>query len=292
LLYSNRSFSKNKGEAPPIFWFVAIFVPFATLVPSLLILFDPQANYWAMLLTTAMVFFLNFLIFYFYGELISLYQNKIEKEIYQVQLKAYSNQFNLLENQANTMKTFKHDIINHLISLSSFLDNSDVESAVSYLKEMHQIILSKDEYVKISNPAISSIMNYRIGEAHRLDINVKHDISTPDILNVSTVDLTAIIGNLFDNAIEALTQIEGDREIIFSFTYENGLINIAMENEFLGDILFNGEEILTTKSNKSEHGLGLLSVRNSVIRYNGVMEVTTNSNTFRVDIMMYNKKPH
>jgi len=290
LLYSSLSLSKNKEEVPSIFWFVAIFVPLTTLIPSFLILFIPQTNDFVMLLTVVMVLFLNILIFYFYGEVIKLYQSKMEKEIYQLQLKAYSNQFNLLENQTNNMKAFKHDIINHISALRIFIENDETASAAAYLEGMYQTILNKEEYVKTNNTAISSILNYKIGEAYKFNIDVKRDINIPDALDVSAVDLTAIIGNLFDNAIEALKQIENDREIKFSLTYENGLLHMIIENKFLGSILFNGDRILTNKHDKNEHGIGLLSIRNSLKRYDGIMDISTESNKFRVAIMLYNKK--
>jgi len=291
LLYSNINLSISKRELPSIFWLAAIFVPLATLIPAALILFEPGSSYLAMALTTVMVFFLNFLVFYLYSELDKIYQVEMEKEIFLMQAKAYGKQIELLENQSKNMKTFKHDVINHISSLKSLIENNDNKNAISYLNNAYLIVSNTAEHVKTNNLAMNSILNYKIDEAQKLCIDINHDISIPTSLQISDIDLIAIWGNLFDNAIEALKRVEYDRVINLSFTYEDGLIIIIMENNFEGNLLFDGDIIISSKKNKDEHGLGLLSIENAVRKYDGIMNISTNSSRFRVEIMIYNKIP-
>jgi len=290
LLYNSLSSSKDRREVPLVFWAAAIIVPLATLVPSAFILFQPDLGHTAMILTTVAVFTLNFLVFYLYNELIKLYQSKMEKEIFILQSKAYSRQLDILETQAKRMKTFKHDIINHISSLKGLTENNDLNGIASYLNGMHQAVSDTAEYVKIPNQAISSILNFKIGEANKFDIHVKCNINIPDFLNISAIDLTAIIGNLFDNAIEALKHLEKDREIKFSLVYDKGIVTIVMENEYSGNLISDADKIITSKKNKEEHGLGLLSIKNAIQKYGGIMDISTESHKFRVAILLHDTK--
>jgi sensor histidine kinase regulating citrate/malate metabolism len=98
-------------------------------------------------------------------------------------------------------------------------------------------------------------------------------IKIPDKLNIDSFDLNCILGNLFDNVLNALEKVE--RKIVyFQMVYEKGVINLCVRNSFDGAIKVNADnQLLSLKKDKKEfHGLGIKSVIEIVEKYDGEFE--------------------
>ena len=104
---------------------------------------------------------------------------------------------------------------------------------------------------------------------------------------ISATDLYSLFGNLLSNAIEAVLKIENEKKRIISLTagYNNGVLQIHIENYYTGSLNFNDQLPATTKADASLHGFGLKSVQMLVEKYNGVLSVEHTDEVFYVDIL-------
>lgn len=105
---------------------------------------------------------------------------------------------------------------------------------------------------------------------------------------MDTMDVCAIFGNLLDNAAEAAVKVRdpGRRLISVKVTSVGNIIRICVYNTYELPPRSRAGEYLTTKSDKREHGFGLLSVRQAVERNGGEMKITTENGVFNVDIVI------
>ena len=99
------------------------------------------------------------------------------------------------------------------------------------------------------------------------------NIEYPQHTNIRSVDLVAILGNLLDNALEAVEGTEGNlRFINLTIRRINEMLIIKLENGCKAVPVITEGELKTTKKDADLHGWGLKSVRTTAERYDGIVE--------------------
>lgn len=116
----------------------------------------------------------------------------------------------------------------------------------------------------------------------------KHDIKLTTIVNpnafqgVKNTDLYTMIGNILDNAIEAVLKITDKEKRVISVevNYKNTLSTFRCDNYFLGELRFKNGSLETSKEDKESHGLGLKSIETIAKKYDGQMELSHDGEIF------------
>ena len=106
---------------------------------------------------------------------------------------------------------------------------------------------------------------------------------------IDPLDLTAILGNLLRNAAEAMESLApGTKRILrLALVHQADLLFLTMDNSFDGTLRYDANgNLLSSKRAHSERGIGLESIRTSLARYDGTMEVTAEDGLFAVDIIL------
>lgn len=148
-------------------------------------------------------------------------------------------------------------------------------------------------YINSNNDFIDGILNSKISSLdNENDIKLKFDILIEKNLNVSSNDLLIIIGNLMDNAISGVrsTLKNKDKYIDLKIKYLKGTIIINIKNSFNENTLIKNRGLFNKKGKFEGYGLGLLSVKDVVEKYNGVLDIKFNKNNFETYILMYDIK--
>ena len=103
-----------------------------------------------------------------------------------------------------------------------------------------------------------------------------------------SADISILLGNILDNAIEASMQIEEEKRYIKYFMkYEVNTLIITVINAFNGDIIRNRDgKIITNKGDPWNHGIGLESVKKVADRYHGSVVIETKSENFKIKIIL------
>lgn len=272
-------FSKRKHlESRDVFRFasmIAILGLFGVIMlsgQSVIWLNDDQLTTWiilALLLMFAILFFnLN-------------RQYEMEKKI--LCLKEEQNE--LLErdyqtlNQAYTANAkLYHDLHNHLEVMYRYLTQGKTGNAIQYLEDLRTPIKDISQTVWTGDDAIDYLINSKIALAKEAQIVTKVNIEFPCNTNIRGADLTAILGNLLDNAIEGGQNSAAElRFINMTIRRINNMIVIKIENSC--EVPPN-EEMQSIKQDKRLHGWGLKSVRTAAEHYDGILETTFKDSVF------------
>jgi sensor histidine kinase regulating citrate/malate metabolism len=107
-------------------------------------------------------------------------------------------------------------------------------------------------------------------------------------------DVVTILGNLLDNAFDAVAKVE-DKMIKLDVESSKGSLYIKIDNTFDGEVKYadgadNAEEldrVIVSRKTASGHGYGLSNIRKSVEKYDGHMDVSHEGNIFSVGILLY-----
>lgn len=187
------------------------------------------------------------------------------------------NTLEQLENLNKTLRGQRHDFMNHLQVVYSLMEMEDYPSAREYIEKVFKDIQKVNKVLKTSNPAVNALLQAKILYAERRGIKTEIKItSSLQNLKVPSWEFCRVLGNIIDNAIYALQEIEENRMIQielfedlkqYGFRIKNN--GPAIPEELMEKIFQAG---VTTKGEKGE-GMGLAIVKDILQEYEGDIEV-------------------
>lgn len=182
-----------------------------------------------------------------------------------------------------------HDIKNDYILEMGYLEKQHYQPLKEhYLKKLGHL-KKRDNLIYTGIIGMDAILNHKKESARmeRIRINIHPHVSTQ--VKIDNHDLNLILGNLLDNAIEAVRWLKlEEREIALKiYTNATSLI-LEINNKYLGKLQKDKEgNYMTQKTDKDLHGLGLLKIRYIAHKYGGKVVIKDENNYFRVRVLLY-----
>ena len=202
---------------------------------------------------------------------------------------------NVLRNQYSQYRQSQEsiDIINHKYhdlkhQINILRQEKNPDKKEEYLNEIEKGIKDYEAMFKTGNGILDTLLTGTSLKCARRDITFTC-VADGTLLNqIYVMDLCTIFGNALDNAMEHVVQIADLEKRLIHVTVSKmeEFILIRIENYLEDDLQFEGELPLTTKKNKAYHGFGLKSIRYSVEKYHGTMEVKTEDHWFIINILI------
>lgn len=141
------------------------------------------------------------------------------------------------------------------------------------LLALEEALESVTPVVDMGNHVINVILNEYVQAAGNIGAAVKMDVQVPDRLFVTAADLYILIGNTFDNALDACAALpEGKRTISLMLRCRNRVLYYEISNPYPDNYL--------GQHKGHFHGFGLKNVRQCVKRYHGSVDISTEGNIF------------
>ncbi len=239
---------------------------------------------------TALGIFLDNIIIYYVVQKLSDWINK-EKEYEVVQ---YQNEIlikaTLEKDEMNKeVRKIWHDFNNHMSCIDMLLQMGNIEKARAYIKNMNASCQTTYMGIKTGNEMADVVINQKFVLAKAQDIELIISGELEEDLNIKQMDLCALLCNSLDNAIEACRQIEDKetRKASLSLKMHKDYLLIDVSNSVKKEAV-NNKKLITTKKDKSRHGIGMLSMRTIVEKYGGNLEWKYENNRFLLSIMIKN----
>ena len=207
-----------------------------------------------------------------------------EKNILEVQNNAQESQINIINQSVETVRIMKHDMKNHVLMIQSLYENGKANEAEKYINKTLQEI-ENGSFSNSNNFIIDSIINFKLNTIKDKNVDINLDVCVPQVLNISSNDITAILGNLLDNAISALMKVE--RKVLdLQISCKMGNLIILMDNSYDGNIIYDNGKLKTTKIFKSNHGLGISSIEKVLDKYGGEIRIEHTKDIFSVAVVI------
>lgn len=185
----------------------------------------------------------------------------------------------------NHLQKFRHEVNNQFISIKELINKSMYNELNNYIDNLASSIKIERIYSNTGNVIIDSIINYKLNLI--TDSDIVTEIAVPATLNIDINDLVIILGNILDNAIDAINDCECNSKLYVKVVYSQGRLIIKETNTYRTKILYENGEIQSSKLDKSNHGLGLKNIEDTVKRNDGYMEINHNENVFSIDIILF-----
>lgn len=200
---------------------------------------------------------------YFREEALSLQIKSIaQKESIEALSAAYAQQ-----------RKLTHDFRAHLDTLSAILEQQpfDINAIESYIHSLQAAQTNRILLVNTHHSALDALLNQKAFVARNRSIDVQFRVNDLSAVKIDLVDLTVIISNTLDNAIEACEKLPvQDRQIHVQVVLDDNELFYAVRNRSLPVDVSSDRLPVTTKENPSFHGYGLQNVQTTLAKYHSV----------------------
>ncbi len=207
-------------------------------------------------------------------------ERSIKREVEMELLKTHLKQ---IEDLVTVLQVQKHEHARHIQTIQAMLYIDELSSARDYIAGISKKYHHAEDMVYVGNPALTVLLNSRrkVAESRNIifDFAIKCDITK---LKIPSWDLCSIIGNLLDNAFEAVSQKEDNMNVGMEIKFENEKHKIYVHNNGFRilpveqNLIFKGG--YTTKKSKAR-GYGLYVVKALVDQYGGEIEIKSDKKT-------------
>lgn len=174
----------------------------------------------------------------------------------------------------------RHDMKNHLLAIRNMVSNQ--EDVTKYIDDLQSELDQSRILVETGNPMINGLLSSKLKAAASQQIQFNINMDLRDAGFLKPMDLCTIIANALDNAIEASVRVPdpSKRRIHIKASSACGYMHFRFMNYFEQELIASRDTFLTSKPDKKQHGLGLISIRYTVGKYEGTVTTTVDEDHY------------
>lgn len=274
-------------------WFVLLIIPvisiFTMSFVSLIIIniedqLSPMQHIFS-ILSILGILMTNSLVYVLYVNMQKDHAKQLEYSILQQAFKSQEKSVEETKILYQSVRSIRHDLKQHFQVALTMLHSGKINEAVDYMEKYNDTVLDG-----ISNKVFcdNDVVNYIINSKSKIcsDRHIKIYIYIAnEIPEFSDLDLCVLLGNALDNAIEGVSG-EGSNEIYLELRNVDNFFMISVKNTIINSVLEDNPNLISTKNEKEVHGLGILSMKEVVQKYNGSIEFYESDNKFCCDMLL------
>lgn len=289
--------NKNTNRFPFAVYYEVIPLPLATL-PILLLLFDccykiPEKTIQiTALISSILLIFANIFVFNLIEKHTDYLNTKLQLDFTRKHIDYQTKHYEELYNHQYEIRKYRHDTKNRLTGLLALLKDKHYDDAVLSLeKELDLMNETSKDIFNSNNPVLDAVICSKIKTANAFNIDIKPTVTINHPINIDAIDLSILIGNALDNAIEAANLISDttqNKVITIKILSFEGQLTIEITNPVKEDIDTNN--LKSNKPDKYLHGLGIQSIQSISSEYDGETFFSCKDCIFTTDIILSNIK--
>lgn len=177
----------------------------------------------------------------------------------------------------------KHDYANLISAAKGFIEIGKPEKALEILQRTNDDITGLSRFSLCSNETVNTIIYMKKQEAEKNRIKVKAEVEEHYSLNVDDYDFCRVLGNIIDNAVNALGEFEGEKLFKLSIEIDEDFVRIKGENPF-------DAAKAKRKRRSKDHGHGTIIIKDIASKYDGSYNVRQENGIWYTDTVLKNIK--
>jgi len=210
----------------------------------------------------------------------------VNRRLSRFQNELVNKHYDEVETVYRKMRGWRHDYHNHIQVLKAHMELKEYEQAQKYLDMLEEDLTSVDTVIKTGNVMVDAILNSKLSLMKDHEIRVDVTAVVPQEVGILGVDLSVLIGNLLDNAMEACMRMEKkeDRFVRIYIDIIKKQLYISVINSMEGKARRSGAQYLSSK--QGLHGFGILRIDSIVSKYNGYINRQSEQDVFATEVML------
>ncbi|MDE6063762.1 MAG: GHKL domain-containing protein, partial [Lachnospiraceae bacterium] len=236
-----------------------------------------QALSFAAMLTTIVI----------YQNIKEVRRKERENAVLSKEMETMQRHINEVEALYRDIRGLKHDMGNHVMILENLLAKGERKEAESYLMRLKEQGNTGGTGIKSGNLVTDVILMEKKKEAEAKGILFTCDFYYPQETQINAFDISVILHNALDNAIEGAAHCENSYIKLCSHRRKNAYL-IEVSNSLAGEVVINEESGLpeTTKEGSGEHGYGLVNIKQVAARYFGDIDIGQTGEEFKLTVLL------
>lgn len=233
---------------------------------------------------------IDYLIMYMYFHFLSIVQKESEYEFREKQGKIEWEFYQMALENENKIRILRHEIANQIQTLKMLVERNNEKLAGEIVNAFESIYESMQPLRFCGNEIINVVLVHKQKEALNKEVKLEIEVSTlPESMKIDNADLSMILNNLLDNAIEETSKMidADDRAVNIKIAFKSNSFILEVNNptdRCDGD--FSNKRLKTTKKESEYHGVGLLLIRKIVKKYDGTMFIMVKNGIFIVRVII------
>lgn len=280
-----RLYNIKVKHLPWNYWIFIVLCPLFSYIViiclDILLVQAEKVNLVLIVLPVLALTYINVEVFNFFDS----YSNQLRLGIMEELAAKTEENYKILEDNEKELRTIKHDLQNHLFSIEDMIRQNKTGIAQKHLALIKSTVDDISSIVYTKNAALDSVLNIEARKAQKADVKYRVKVVLEDEIKLDPVAICSIFSNAIDNAIEACRDLD-HRYVSVNISQKDGNICASITNSMKPENL--QENLVTTKKDKVNHGLGLGSIKAAVKKYGGTAAIKCENNTFILNILMKN----
>ena len=222
------------------------------------------------------------LLYMFIYKIYSLNKAKHELDLINERIAIEKKQAEEAELLWNNIRKVRHDLGNHLSVIRNYAEQGENEACCKYIDSIKETVESMVTLIRSGNTAVDFLINSKLSGQKDVQILISGNVG--DFNDIAETDMVCILGNILDNAIEAVKSVTETKRIELYFSKMNKNRLIICKNSVSDPVLHGNSSLHSTKKNASKHGLGHQIVEATVKKYGGLVDYFEETGLFGVEI--------
>ncbi len=227
---------------------------------------------------------LNLILYLMIRQLRAILKNKYEMQLMQERMAFEKSRVDEASVIWRNIRQVKHDLKNHFSVMRGHLADGDIEACEKYVAKLDATIEGMGNMIQSGNTVIDYLINSKLSGLDSVEVLISGYVG--HYSDIDDVDLACILGNVLDNAIEALHHIQAEKRIELLFLRRKADRIIICKNTIKESVLSNNRGLKSTKESSDMHGIGHQIVENTVKKYHGLIDYFEEDGMFGVQIML------
>lgn len=183
-----------------------------------------------------------------------------------------------LQEMMQIIKAQRHDFVNHLQVIYGFVCLGQKDQTETYINTLYQDVKATGDLLEFSVPELSALLLVKSGVATARNISLEVVKETNlSALTVPPLELVTVVGNLLNNALEAVEMLEPEARKVKLKIYEKSRYYV-IQTQNPGWISPDNRKRLFElgySSKTGDRGIGLASVKYQVEKQKGLVLVSS-----------------
>lgn len=226
-----------------------------------------KENHKTLLLLMGCIIFANMYLCYLIKFLYERNEYKLKVEMLKQQEKMQYQNYEIQRDKYRQAVTILHDVEKHIKMIERMYEQDLKKEAVEYTKQISNMLKPLVPVPYTDNPILNCLLTDKMREAREGGIELYIEVSDADINFMKPVNVTALFGNLIDNALTASKECDGKKYVGFILKEYNDMISVRIENTISGPVKLENGKIAEPRGGK--RGIGLYNIQRCVNEYEG-----------------------
>ena len=227
------------------------------------------------------------------GHIVTRYKNmklRIEREEALRQVEIEREEYKLSEQKLELGRRYRHDMRHHFAAIRGLLVQGDTGQVVEYLNTLEEGLGEIEQRSYCRNTVINAVLSTLLSRAERAGIAVSVRAVIPGDIPFESSDVSILLANSLENAVNACMQVKGERTLELSAECTGGKFKCYIKNSVAARVAL-GEDGLPIATKTDEHGYGMTSIRYIVQKYSGVLKCESTEESFSIRLVLFDRIP-